>query len=77
MGSKLIYEIGRLTEEKEDELNFRDGLSRSVKERIELGFVPIRLPVIEDKPYRVFDSMEEYRNWCNKTLPEWLGYHSD
>jgi hypothetical protein len=75
-GSKISYRIGRLTEEEEDKLNFSDSLARTVKERIELGFIPMRLSIIDNKPYRIFNTMKEYREWCNRKLPEWLGYHT-
>lgn len=71
---KLVYHIGRLGEDEELKLNFLDSLSRSVEERIKLGFIPIKLPVIDDAPYRVFNTMEEYRKWADENLPEWLGY---
>ena len=72
--SKVIYKIGRLSEEEEIELNFMDGLSRSVEERIKLGFIPMKLSVIDDEPYRIFNTMQDYRDWADKNLPEWLGY---
>jgi hypothetical protein len=34
--SEVIYRIGRLSEDEEIELNFMDGLSRSVEERIKI-----------------------------------------
>ncbi len=56
-------------------LDFHDGLSRTVEERINLGFVPVKLPVIDDVPYRIFETMEEYSKWAEKTLPLYLGYY--
>jgi len=29
---------------------------------------------MDDAPYRVFDTMEDYRRWCEQNLPKWLGY---
>jgi hypothetical protein len=72
---KLIYRIGKITEEEQLMLDFWDGLSRTVEERIDLGFVPVKLPVIDDMPYRIFDTMEEYRKWAEMTLPRYLGYY--
>jgi hypothetical protein len=71
---RTTYHIGRLSEEEEWKLNFKDGLSRSISERIALGFAPMKLPVIDDQPYRVFETMKEYREWAAKNLPAWLGY---
>ncbi len=71
---KTIYHIGRLTEEEEWRLDFADGISRPVSERIALGFAPMKLPVIDDQPYRIFETMRDYREWAAKSLPAWLGY---
>lgn len=61
--------IGKNKEEVHLRLDFLDGLSRTVEERISLGWVPIKLPVIDDMPYRIFETMEEYRRWTERTLP--------
>jgi hypothetical protein len=71
---KLTYYIGRGSEQEHAHLDFKDGLSRSVEERIELGIVPLRLP-LDDSPYRVFESMKDYRIWASRNLPKWLGYY--
>jgi hypothetical protein len=72
---KAIYHIGRLTEEEQWGLDFLDGLSRTVYERIELGLIPMKLPVIDEERYRIFDTMEEYRKWVSRNIPLWLGYY--
>ena len=72
---RLMYKIGRTTEEEHLRLDFWDGLSRTVGERINLGFVPFKLPLIDDVPYRIFETMEEYRKWAERTLPRYLGYY--
>lgn len=74
---QLIYQLGKLNEEKQLKLDFQDGLSRSIQERIELGFIQMKLPVIDDAPYRIFDTLEKYRRWANENLPMWLGYHTE
>ena len=71
---KINYRIGKLNEEEQFKFDFADGLSRSVNERIELGFIIMKLPVIDDEDYRVFDTMEEYHRWANNNIPDWLGY---
>lgn len=73
---KINYRIGRLSGEKQFKLDFSDGLSRTVYERIELGFIPLKLPVIDDEYYRIFNTMEEYRKWTKENTPSWLGCHS-
>jgi hypothetical protein len=72
---KLMYKIGKTTEEEHLKLNIMDGLSRTVEDRIGLGFVPFKIPVIDGKPYRIFETMEKYRKWSEKELPRFLGYY--
>ena len=72
---RLLYHIGRLEEEEASRLDFSDGLSRTVSERIELGFIPMQLPVMNEKRYRIFNSMREYRQWADRNSPKWLGYY--
>ena len=72
---KISYRIGKISDEEHLRLDFLDGLSRSVDERIEFGLIPIKLPVIDELPYRIFDKMEDYRNWLNTALPKYLGYY--
>lgn len=72
---KLIYKIGRMTEEELVMLDFEDGLSRTVEERIRLGFMPFKLPVIDDMPYRIFNTIEEYREWSRENLPPYPRYY--
>ena len=51
-------------------------LKRSLKERMDYGFVYTYKPVLDDVPSRVFNSTKEYRQWCNKNLPSYLRYRS-
>jgi len=73
---KVTYQIGRISEEEQLRFDFADGLSRTVYERIQLGFLPMKLPVIDEVPYRIFGTTREYRKWANENTPTWLGYHS-
>lgn len=73
---KVTYHIGRISEEEQLRFDFLDGLSRTVDERIQLGFIPMKLPVIDEAPYRIFSTTKEYRKWANENTPAWLGYHS-
>jgi len=72
---KVIYHLGKLNEKEELRLDFADGLSRTIKERIELGFIPMKIPILDEAPYRIFDSMDEYQKWATENLPKWLGYY--
>ena len=38
------------------------------------AFVKTYKPVLDDAPCRTFDTMADYRDWCQKNLPDWLGY---
>jgi hypothetical protein len=75
MMQKLLYKIGNISEEEHLRLDFMDGLTRTVEDRISLGFVPLKIPVMGEMPYRIFGTMEEYRKWSEKELPRFLGYY--
>ncbi len=49
-------------------------LRRDVATRIKYGFAYVHKPVLDDAPYRVFDTMRDYREWCDRNLPRYLGY---
>ena len=53
---------------------FEAMAKRPLSQRIRYGFVYTYKPVFDDAPYRSFESMEEYRRWCDENLPTWLGY---
>ena len=50
------------------------SLRRSVADRIRYGFAYEYKPILDDAPWRSFDSMEKYRGWCDENLPRYLGY---
>lgn len=52
---------------------FEAARKRSLEERFRYGFVRTYRPVLDDASYRSFDTMEEYRQWCEENLPDWLG----
>lgn len=52
----------------------RRNLDRSLEERMRYGFCYVYKPVLDDAPWRSWDSTAEYRAWCEKNLPEYLGY---
>jgi len=49
-------------------------LRMTVDGRIRFGFTYEYKPIFDDAEWRSFDSMEEYRRWCEANLPSWLGY---
>jgi hypothetical protein len=50
------------------------SLQRSVEDRMRYGFCYVYKPVLDDAPWRSFDSTAAYRKWCRENLPEYLGY---
>jgi hypothetical protein len=53
---------------------FEAAKRRPLEVRFRYGFVHNYKPVLDDATYRSFDTMEDYRRWCQENLPEWLGY---
>ena len=65
------------TEQTEDELwreQCQRQLNRPLALRERYGFVSVHRPVMDDVPFRVFNTMPEYREWCHNYLPPHLGY---
>jgi hypothetical protein len=53
---------------------FEAAARRPLEIRLRYAFIRTYKPVLDDAPYRAFDTMEDYRRWCQEHLPEWLGY---
>ena len=53
---------------------FEAAAGRPLKTRFRYAFIKTYRPVLDDSPFRAFDSMEDYRRWCEENLPDWLGY---
>jgi hypothetical protein len=65
------------TDEEADEAfreQCRRQMDRPLQQRIKYGFYRTDNPILDDAPWRAFDSMAEYRQWCEANLPEYLGY---
>ncbi len=54
--------------------DFEAAAKRTPERRFKYAFIKTYKPVLDDAKYRSFESMAEYRDWCEKNLPEWLGY---
>src|SRR5258706_15028801 len=54
---------------------FEAAARRPLKQRLRYAFIKTYKPVLDDASYRSFESIAEYRRWCEENLPEWLGYH--
>jgi hypothetical protein len=59
---------------REWEEEFEAAARRPLEQRMRYSFIRTYKPVLDDAGYRAFDTMEEYRNWCEAHLPAWLGY---
>ena len=68
-----LDEVSEL-ERKEWEQEFAAAARRTLRTRFRYAFVHTYKPVLDDAPYRSFDSTAEYREWCEENLPSWLGY---
>ncbi|MBW2262223.1 MAG: hypothetical protein JRG91_09640 [Deltaproteobacteria bacterium] len=53
--------------------SFEAAARRSLAQRLKFAFVRTYKPVMDDATFRSFDTMDDYRRFCD-TLPEWLGY---
>ena len=53
---------------------FEAAARRPLRTRMRYAFVRTYKPVLDDATYRSFDSLAEYRSWCEANLPSWLGY---
>ena len=49
---------------------FEAASKRTLEERMRYAFIKTDKPVVDDAPFRAFDTMEEYRQWCEANLPE-------
>jgi hypothetical protein len=54
--------------------DFEAAAKRSLEERLRYSFIHTHKPVLDDAPYRSFNTMAEYRRWCEENLPSRLGY---
>ena len=53
---------------------FEAASQRPLKIRMQYSFIHTYKPVLDDVEYRSFNTTEDYRQWCNSNLPDWLGY---
>lgn len=53
---------------------FEAAAGRSLETRFRYAFIHTYKPVLDDAPFRAFDTTAEYRRWCEENLPDWLGY---
>jgi hypothetical protein len=56
------------------EEEFAAAARRPLAVRLRYAFIRTYKPVLDDVPFRSFESMADYRRWCETQLPSWLGY---
>jgi hypothetical protein len=68
--SMVVSEADRRAWEEE----FAAAARRPLPVRLRYAFVRTYKPVLDDAAYRSFETMADYRRWCETELPSWLGY---
>ena len=53
---------------------FEAAARRPLDLRMRYAFIKTYKPVLDDARYRSWDTMSDYRKWCENYLPVWLGY---
>jgi hypothetical protein len=53
---------------------FEAAARRPLETRFRYAFIRTYKPVLDDAPFRAFDTTADYRRWCEDNLPDWLGY---
>ena len=53
---------------------FEAAARRTLETRFRYAFIHTYKPVLDDAPFRAFDTTADYRRWCEEQLPDWLGY---
>ena len=53
---------------------FEAAARRPLAQRFRYAFIRTYKPVLDDAPFRAFETTADYRRWCEANLPEWLGY---
>jgi hypothetical protein len=79
--SMVVCYVSSMTEESEGSpippdfpAEFEAAARRPLRQRMRYAFIHTYKPVLDDAPFRTFDTMEDYRRWCEENLPVWLGY---
>lgn len=53
---------------------FEAAARRPLTQRMRYAFIHTYKPVLDDAPFRAWESTAQYRSWCERNLPDWLGY---
>ena len=50
---------------------FEAASRRPLETRFRYSFIRTYRPVMDDLPFRAFDTTADYRRWCEEDLPDW------
>jgi hypothetical protein len=53
---------------------FDAAARRPLQQRMKYAFFHTHKPVLNDAPFRAYDTTAEYRQWSEENLPDWLRY---
>ena len=54
--------------------DFEAAARRPLALRLRYAFIHTHKPGLDEGTFRAFDTMADYRDWCERHLPSWLGY---
>ena len=54
--------------------DFEAAARRPLPMRMRYAFIHTYKPGLDDGTFRAFATLAEYRDWCERNLPSWLGY---
>lgn len=54
---------------------FEAAARRPLAQRWKYAFIRTHKPVMDDARFRAFDTLADYRRWCEANLPRFLGYY--
>jgi hypothetical protein len=54
--------------------DFEAASRRPLALRLRYAFIHTYKPGLDDPGFRAFDTLADYRAWCERQLPAWLGY---
>ena len=54
--------------------DFEAASRRPLALRMRYAFIHTDKPGLDEPAFRAFETMADYRAWCEQTLPWWLGY---
>ena len=54
--------------------DFEAASRRPLPLRMRYAFIHTYKPGLDEGTFRAFDTLAEYREWCERNLPAWLGY---